>query len=352
MRPIVPEDIRNGNRTRDAAVASLTRAAISIGLGKLDTSVRPAEHARRRGWSDDRNLDLVLRAAVSPATVASTPALTQISYAFLETLVPVSAGADLLGRSIGLNFNGSSQISVPGIALPVADFVGEGAPIPVVQAPTSAAVTLTPFKIAVITSLSGAMMRHSNAEQLVRAALTEACGPALDKALFSTAAAGPDRPAGLLHNIAGLTPAGVGEKSQALVDDLQALATAVAPVAGNSDIVIIAAPAQAIAIKLRVPAALDWPVLISSSLAAGTIIAVAANAVVSALEGTPEIEASTEAAIHMETAPAQVVDIGGIAARPVYSTFQMDLTALKLRWPISWALRSSAGLAWMSGVNW
>ena len=40
---IVPEDYRNGG-----SIAPLVRTAIAIGLGAVDKTARPAEHARRR----------------------------------------------------------------------------------------------------------------------------------------------------------------------------------------------------------------------------------------------------------------------------------------------------------------
>jgi hypothetical protein len=333
------------------AVASLVRAAAAIGLGELDKTVRASEHARRR-FGEDRNLDLVLRAAVTPTTLAGTPALAHITVAFLDALVPLSAGADLLGRGIGLNFNGAASITAPNIAIPTADFVGEGAPIPVVQAPTTPGPTLTPNKLAVITSLTGEMLRNPNVETLVRAVLIESTGPAIDKALFSATAAGTDRPAGLLNGIAALTPATGTDKGQIIIDDLQALATAVAPVAGNGNIVMIASPDAAVALKLRLYGTVQWPMLTSAALPPRTVIAVAANAIVSAVEGTPMIDASPYTEIHRESSPQEIVNVGGVFARPVGSVYQTDEIALRLRWPISWALRSSAALAWMQNCNW
>lgn len=335
---------------REVAVASLVRAAIATGMGKLDRNVRAADYARSQ-WSDHR-VELVLRAAASPTALTNTPALAQIAVAFLNALTPMSAGADLLTRGIGLNFAGAAQITVPNIAIPTADFVGEAQPIPAVTAPTSVGPTLTPHKIAAITALTGEIMRSSNAETMVRQVLMESTGPAIDKVLFSTNAAGTDRPPGLLNGIAALTPAAAGEKAQTIVDDLQALATAVAAVAGNGEIAIVAAPAQAVALQLRMPAELTWPVLTSASLAVGTVVAVATNAVVSAVEGSPQIDASRDASVHWDTGPDEIVDIGGVYARPVASSFQTEAVALRLRWPISWALRASNGLAWMQGVNW
>jgi hypothetical protein len=348
MRPLVPEDIRNGNARRDAAVASLVRACIATGLASLDRT-RPGEHARR--WADDRNVDLILRAAVTPTTLANTPALAAVSVAYLDVLTPLSAGADLLRRGVALNFAGSAQIGVPAIAVPTGGFVAEGQPIAVVTEPTSAGPTLLPHKLALIATVTDEMLRNPNAETLIRQALVESCGPTLDKVLFSATAATPAAPAGLLAGIAALTPAAAGEKAQAIIDDLQTLALAIAPVSGNGNIVLVASPDAAVALRLRLFTE-GWPVLTSASLAAKTVIMVAANAIASAMEGAPQVDASPHAELHRETNPQPIVNDSGTVATPVGSVFQTGQVALRLRWPISWGLRASNALAWMTNVNW
>jgi hypothetical protein len=87
-------------------------------------------------------------------------------------------------------------------------------------------------------------------------------------------------------------------------------------------------------------------------LPAKTVITVAANAVVSAVDGAPVIETSKEAEFHRESVPQEIVTSGGTVATPVGSLFQTDSVALRLKWPITWGLRASNGLAWMTGVNW
>jgi hypothetical protein len=336
---------------QDAALTSFVRACIATAMAKFDRNDTPVAY-NKRTWND-RAVDMVLRAAVSPAALSNAGPLAQIAVAYLESLVPASAGADLLARGIGLNFSGAASINIPAIQTPTADFVGEGQPIPVVTEPTSAGPTLTPCKLALITTLTHEMMTNPNAETLVRQALVESSGPALDRVLFSSAAAvANERPAGLLHNITALNASNGTDKLDNLVDDLAALATSVAPVAGNSDIVLIAAPAQAVAIKLRPVSPIEWPVLTSASLAAGTVIAVAANAVVSAVEGAPQIDASAHTELHRNTVPAEIVNVGGVPAVPIGSIFQTDEVALRLRWLIGWGLRTSAGVAWISGCNW
>jgi hypothetical protein len=333
-------------------VTSLTRAAIAIGISALDKQQTYPEHYIKKTWEDDYLAGMILRSATAPATLASSPALARVAVDFLEALAPLSAGADLLRLGLGLNFNGAASIRVPGITIPISDFVGEGAPIPAPLETTSAGPTLTPFKIAALASLTNEMMRSPNAENMVKQVLVESTGPALDKVLFSTNAAASDRPAGLRYGIAGLTPAAsASAKDQIIVDDLQALATAIASVSGNSNIAIVASPDAAVALQMRVFRE-EWPVLVTAQLPAKTVIMVAVNAIVSAVEGPPQIEASSQTAFVRDTVPQEIVTAGGTPATSVGSVYQTDQALLKLRWPISWALRSGSGLAWMTSVNW
>ena len=79
---------------------------------------------------------------------------------------------------------------------------------------------------------------------------------------------------------------------------------------------------------------------------------VATNAIVSAVEGAPQIDASSQASFVPDTVPQEIVTSAGTKATSVGSLYQADEVALRLRWPITWALRASNGLAWMTNVNW
>ena len=41
-----------------------------------------------------------------------------------------------------------------------------------------------------------------------------------------------------------------------------------------------------------------------------------------------------------------------IYKRPIGSMFQTDTIGLRLRWPITWALRASNAIAFMQSVDW
>jgi hypothetical protein len=319
---------------RDAAVSTLTRECLT----------------KARQALGDR---VVTRAATAPTTTSSAPGLTQTVAAFLSTLVPFSAGADLLERSLTLRFDGANAISLPTIALGTpATFIAEGAPIPVRQYPTAPGPTLRPYKLATIATLTSEMVRSVNAEQLIRQALIDSAAPGLDAAMFSTAAEVlQQNPAGLLNGIAPLTASSGGSganRTDALLDDLKTLTSALSPVAGKSTIVFVVNPVGSISLRYRVVHPLEDIILPSAAVPVGTIVAVATNAVAAAIEGEPTISASKESAIEMQTTPAPDPMTGG----PVYSMLQMDGIALKMRWPISWALRDPRGVAWLQSVNW
>jgi hypothetical protein len=77
------------------------------------------------------------------------------------------------------------------------------------------------------------------------------------------------------------------------------------------------------------------------------VIAIAANALVSGFDPTPEITATRDPEVVMDTAPAAV---GG--GQQTISLYQSDRIALKMRMPVAWALRASSAIAWMNTVSW
>src|SRR6516164_7201243 len=80
------------------AVRSLARAVVAAALRRLD---------RRAAlpWDHDDDAELILRAASPPLTTGGASAITPIVPHFLASLIPLSAGAAVLGLGVGLNFN-------------------------------------------------------------------------------------------------------------------------------------------------------------------------------------------------------------------------------------------------------
>jgi hypothetical protein len=342
---------------REKAMSTLTRAVLTIGASKLNPNAVPTETFIRRRWGSDEadGIGMLLRAASAPAMTSTTgwaKELGQTTPAFLSALAGLSAGADLLGRSLLLSFDSANTISISNVTTPLADFVAQNAPIPVVTGASSVQASLAPCKFAVITVLTREVVEGGNAEALVRDALLQSTGPALDRRLFDSNAAVADlRPAGLLNGKVALTPSADADKGAAMVADLSALAASVAPLAGNGQIVFIAAAKQAAAITIGLARSLDYPLLASTSLTAGTVIAVALPALVSALGAAPQIDETRAATMHMDSAP-QAIATGGTMAGPTTVMFQTDKVALRLRWPISWALRDANAISHIAAAAW
>jgi hypothetical protein len=344
---------------REQAMGTLVRSVITAANTRLNPNVTTESFVRRR-WGDRAMDDVapMLRAASAPASTATTgwaKELTQTTLASLANLIPLSAGADLLDRGLKLTFDGAATVNIPNLTAPLADFVGQNAPTPVVSATSSIQASLAPCKFGVIVVLSREVLDSSNAEALTRQALLDAMAPSLDRRLFdSTAAVADLRPAGLLYGKVAMTPSADTNKLSAMVADLSTLAASVAPLAGNGGnggLCFIAAAKQAVAIAIGSSREFPYAVLTSTSLAAGTVICVAVNAVVSALGAAPQIDITRAATLHMDTAP-QAIASGGTMPSPTEVTFQNDTVGVRLRWPLSWALRNTNAIAFISAATW
>ena len=141
------------------------------------------------------------------------------------------------------------------------------------------------------------------------------------------------------------------------VTDLKKMIGQVARAAGAGSIAIVAAPEQHAAILYDAEPGFvaAYPVLSSSALADGVVIAIAVNALASAI-GAPDIDTKRgeESTVHMDSVPLQISTPGTPAtiAAPVRSLWQTDSAAVRLRIPASWGLRATGAVAWMEDVVW
>jgi hypothetical protein len=343
-KPIVPDDIRalaaNVNRT---SMASLTRACLAAGLKGLNRVHWPAAEKILAG---DQNADLILKAPTSPMGIGSSPILNRIAYAFLENLIPVSASAALIARSLRLQFDGAAQISIFGLTMPNAAFVAERAAIPVVQGTSALITVLTPYKLAVLITLTGEMMRNTNAENLVHDALLANVGISLDAAMFNNNAGVPNlSPPGLLNGVTPLT-ATAGGGLAAMAADIGALADALAPLSGNGQIVLIAAVKQATMLNMLLPNGPPYLVLASAAFPAGTVMAVATQALATVVS-VPLVDASEDVTVQEQSTPSGDL----MTSNPVRNVFQTDSVSLRFRLPCTWTMRG-AGVAVINGTTW
>jgi len=140
----------------------------------------------------------------------------------------------------------------------------------------------------------------------------------------------------LLHEAIEVPAAAAG--AGAMVDDVANLVGSIADrgidVAG---VVLVAAPRQAITLKLCAGPAFDLPVLVGSGLDDGLVAVIAPIGLASAL-GSPRIEASRAGLVQY-------------ASSAVDSAFQQDLLSLRVVTSGAWAVEPGA-VAFIERVNW
>jgi hypothetical protein len=344
---------------RDSTARSFIRACTAELLARNTRHVVPADRILARHWPDDSTAGMVLKSASSPASVGSSSWAGVLAggapnATFISTLGPSSAAAALLNRGLSLEWPpGVGTLRVPGIITsPTGTFLGEGQPIGVYDRTTSA-LTLTPKKLPVLTVFSRELFEYSipNVEALVRVALGESVALAIDTVLFGAGAGDTVHPPGLLTG-SPLTASSQSFLVDAMIEDISAVCSAVSAVSGTDSIVLVMAPAQAEAARLRLNT--SRLILASHALSAGTIVAVGTNTLASAIDPAPTFTSSIEATYHMDSAPAAIGTPGtpNVVAATTVSSFQSDLIGLRLVLRASWGLRHPSGVSWISGVKW
>jgi hypothetical protein len=268
---------------------------------------------------------------------------------FVQTLASLSAAAKIFRDGLQLTFGHAGQISVPTLLgdPSLAAFVQEGWPIPVVQGAIQPLAVLTPKKLACIVILTAEMMQSSNIEALILDALTRSVALTLDKVLLDANPASGARPAGLRNGIAAITSDPSPDSLAALTNDISNLYFQVALVATRHPLYITSL-ARSLTAQLLLPHGWDDIKHLGCVALRGTtdIMAVAPNAVVSVYGTNVEISASRESSLQMESAPTNLMD------GPTRSTFQTDCVAIRLKLPVTWALRTPGAVAWLTATHW
>jgi hypothetical protein len=301
-------------------------------------------------WPNDKIIEqLVTRAVAPPAMTTVAGWAAELAHKVIadavEALAPVSAGARLLQAGLVLTFDRAAIVSVPGFVASAnaGGFVAEGAPIPVRQFPATAA-QLQPYKLASIGVLTREMIESSNAEQLISDVLRRSLGLALDLVLFDANASTAARPAGLRNGIAASAPSASAEPFGAFFEDMATLLNAVGQVGGPGPYAVVSSVGRIASMRLRFITEDPNLVLLGSAAVGTDMLAVACAGLVAALDPDPELETANAASLHMEdTTPAPLG-----TASPARSLFQTDTIAIKVRWPVSWAIRDSRAIAWLT----
>jgi hypothetical protein len=87
--------------------------------------------------------------------------------------------------------------------------------------------------------------------------------------------------------------------------------------------------------------------VLASAAVGNDLFCAAPRAVVAALGPDPDVGSAHAGELHMNDTPLPIVN-GGAPAAPARSLFQTDAIALKMRWPVTWALRDARAIAWLT----
>jgi hypothetical protein len=333
-------------------VTGLVRACAVKAIAALDGS-SPLK-VLQSSWPRDNFADLIIRAPVSP-TDLSSPLVRAIMPAFLATLAPASAAAKLFTSGLRLSFDGAAEINVPTIiANPsVAAFAASAAPRPVAQLFIEPLITLTPHNLDAIVVLTNEMLRSSNVEAFMRDALIRASALALDQAFFDVNPSSNSRPAGVRNGIAALTASPAPDALAALISDIETLNGAVVAVTPMHPVFIMSIKRLLTAQLLSPHGLAPLQTFGTFALANSTdMIALSSDAVVSVAGTLPEISLMKDATLHMAAPALELVDSPGIVAAPSRSLYQSDCTAIRVRLPVSWGLRTPQGVAYLAATHW
>jgi hypothetical protein len=308
----------------------------------------------------DEVTPIILRAATAPATTTTQGWASELAgTSVLDMLLgigPAYASTALIPLVMSTEFPpGAASVTAPSMVVAAADaggFVAEGEAIPVKQQNFLTSPVLQMRKMAVINVFTRDVYEKTRLPSVVPQVLNEAFGLLLDSKMLGTQTDDGVTPAGVL---AGLSTEGAtaGGGAGAVAGDVTKLVKKLGDNGGGRNVVFIAAPQQAAALKAWAGPKFDYPILASTAIADKTIVAIEAPSLVIAVSPEPEFYASREAVLHMEnTTPAEIVSGAGVTANPVRSLYQTDCIALKTILRVNWAMRATNHVAFISAVTW
>jgi HK97 family phage prohead protease len=300
--------------------------------------------------------------------------VVQSNQGFLDRLLPESIYQALSGAGVKYTFGpGAGTIKIPTRTTSqtlAGAWVGEAAPKPVKRASFSS-VTLTPFKLAVISVFSEEMALYStpSIEGIIRQAMSDNTSIALDSFLIDAVAASATRPAGLLNGVTPLTATAAGTTTEKMIADLKQLKAAIIAAGGGRNIIFLINPAQGMAFDFALTTTGDFlfsgseeasakirgRFIESLTVPAGRVIAVDAADFATATGDTPRFNVSNEATLHMEdTTPLAIGTAGSPAtvAAPTQSLFQTDCIAIRLSLYVTWQMRRTGMVQTIASVGW
>jgi hypothetical protein len=324
-------------------------------------------------YGDHEATQIYVRAAIAGATTTTAGWAAELvqtaNVDFLGSLGPDAVFPRLAAKGTQLPFGpGAGAIKIPSRAATpsiAGSFVAEGGAIPVRRIGLTS-ITLSPTKMGVVSVFTREMAAYSNPaiEGMLRTEIVNDTQIAIDTILIdATAATTGLRPAGLRSGVSGITAA-TGGGYTAILKDVTALTGPFHTANAGRNLVLLMNPREALALAMSPgpDGTLGWTtafmgqftVLVSTTVTAGMLIMVDAADFV-AVSAQPEFEASEHATLHMEdTTPLNIGTAGAPAtvAAPAQSMFQTASVALRMLLPVTWAMRRTGMVQWMTGANW
>ncbi len=325
-------------------------------------NIRDAIAYAEERWKDSTpEVALYLKAAVAPGTTTdptwASPLVNQnISNEFLELLRP----ATILGKIPGLRtvpFNTKVPTQTAGGTY---GWVGEAKPKPVTKLAFST-TSLGVSKVAGIIVLTKELVMLSNpsAEALVRADMIAGIAQFLDQQFIDPAVAA----------VAGVNPASVtngaptGVATSNPLADIMGLIAHFAsnniPVAGVT-FILSAANALALSFRTNLDGTPEFPgitmaggsykglTFITSQAAQSWIIALQPSLILYADEGGVSIDASQEASLQMDSAPASPAD----ATTVFVSLWQTNTIGLRAERMVNWNKANANAVKYLTAATW
>jgi HK97 family phage major capsid protein/HK97 family phage prohead protease len=350
----------------------IVRAAVCHLLAGI--SKTPVEKVLEDRYPGHEATAAVTKTAIAVATTTTSGWASQLVETamaeFLALLPANSIYPALRSMGVGLTFGANSgAIKIPFSSTTAAlagGFVLEGDPIPVGRL-TLDSVTLTPHKFGIIVPMTKEVMRYTNPalEAIVRSELLARTAIKLDSLLLDNTAGSATRPAGLLYNVSAAGTAYGGGDFQAFLEDMKTLLSPFDTANAGRSLALIMNPAQARNVRMMAgpnSAGFGWAnqfladfrVIVSTSATAGTVIAIDTADFVTGTGDSPQFEASEQATIHMEDTPTALSAVASpnTVAAPIRSMFQTNSVALRMLMDVTWAMRRSGMVQWISGVTW
>jgi len=330
-------------------------------------------------YRDEADVAMVVRAAVDPADTTTSGWASQLVAqtwgGFLDALRDVTVFGRIPGQRLNFERYGTINVPINTADMLQGGFVAEGAPIPV-KSGTFGSIALVPKKLAVITTCTEEILRHSTPaiEGILRNQLVEDTAKALDVHLLSNVARTASVPAGLQNDTevgAGNTNATAGATVALILTDIAGVIGRLNAAGMGRSGVWLLNPLRVYSLMYKQDAAsgmfpfnqevragtlAGFPILVSNHCPTDAAIFVDAQAMVFASDYGPLIDVSNQATLHMESAtPTDIVeDDSGTAAAaiPVKSMFQIDSVALRLRWGMDWRVARQGGVQSIQSCAW